>query len=387
MVRGYDNVLLSNYMEVCCIKKKLNIRMVYAIALILMLATICSFTGVRISAKAEEVQKDEKELIEILDSNSKNMQELETEIDESEANIDASTDAYYILSHRTYSNTPKSEFKRKPRYGLYNFDSIRVGDIIYESKVLDGIGHCAIVSDVSHDSYYGTYIQTIEAVGGGVQYGYLDDYRMYDYGVYVCTPYLVNDVNRGKAVDFCKNQLGKAWWYDTDDTPIDLDENQQSWYCSELIFAAYYNATGSLLQTGVTDSGHVLPGHLYYTWQTADVVKYDELFLRLSIDTSKPKWTINVYNPNHNDVYVCYNTKMCFGNDAINWTNNLKNPGYFTLSACSTLSKNVSTNLFATHVTFSWVYSTGTASVRFVTYVYELSTTGTLSVGYNIIYL
>jgi len=99
-----------------------------------------------------------------------------------------SLDASYILSSQTYSITPWSEFTREPEYGLYDFSNIHVGDIIYESETIIGeIGHCAIVSDISHYYYYDNdnnikvYIQTIEAVLGGVQYGFLDDKRILEY--------------------------------------------------------------------------------------------------------------------------------------------------------------------------------------------------------------
>lgn len=192
--------------------------------------------------------------------------------------------------------------------------------------------------------------------------------------------------NRQAAVAFCANQLGKAWWYDTDDTPLDLDANQETWYCSELIYAAYYNATGSGFQCGALDDGHILPAHLYATWQTSTVVAYDELFLQLSIDTSDAKWTINVFNPNHTTIDVTYNKKMCGSNDAKTWTD-LNDTETFSLSARSTASKRVRTNFLATHITFSWFYSDGSVNVRLISYANHLSTDGTLDLNYNIIYI
>lgn len=297
-----------------------------------------------------------------------------------------SIDANYILSSRQYSSTPKSEFGREPKYGAYDFSNIKIGDIIYESKFLNGIGHCAIVSDISHSSYYGDYIQTIEAVAGGVQYGFLDDTRMLEYEVYVCSPYLASMSNRQSAVDFCTRQLGKSYWYDTDESATDLDENQSNWYCSELIYAAYYNAMGRGLQCGALDDGHILPIHLYSTWETSDVVLFDDIFLKLSVDTSGSKWTINVKNPMSYTIQVDYNQKMCFEADARDWTN-LTNQDTFSLEAKNSVSKRVKTNFLATHVTFSWKYSESGADVRIVSYANQLSSSGGISVCYNIIYL
>lgn len=127
---------------------KSNQKSIVALFLLFVLTLCFSFSGVFINAKAEELSTDQIDQETITESVS-------------------SLDANYILSSQTYANTPTSQFSRAPKYGVYDFSDIRVGDIIYESDFLNGIGHAAIVSDVSHASGYGTYIQTIEAVPGG----------------------------------------------------------------------------------------------------------------------------------------------------------------------------------------------------------------------------
>ena len=299
-----------------------------------------------------------------------------------------SLDASYILSSQTYSITPWSEFTREPEYGLYDFSNIHVGDIIYESETIIGeIGHCAIVSDVSH--YYcdnnnnvKTYIQTIEAVLGGVQYGFLDDRRILEYGTYVCNYYVANSTQKQGAVNFCASQLGKGYWVDTDSTPIDLDGNQLNWYCSELVFAAYYNATNSLMQVGVSDSGHVFPSHIYNTWQTVTRISYDSIFLKISIASTNPRWTIHVLNNTGDDKVAEYNTKMCYFNDAKYWTN-LYDKVTFYLPSASSTDKRVYEVIFAKYITFSYEKIIGNVRYRIITYANNLSNNGTMSVHYN----
>ncbi|MBP5343128.1 hypothetical protein J6Y73_04310 [bacterium] len=303
-----------------------------------------------------------------------------------------SIDADYILSNQTYSITPNSEFKREPKYGFYNLSNICVGDIIYESDTFIGnIGHAAIVVDISHYYYDAngllkTYIQTVEAVGGGVQYGFLDDTRIAHYGTNICRVYLSTTAQKQAAVNFCLGQIGKWYWYDMDNTPIDIDENQHSWYCSELVYAAYYNAMNQGLQVGTLSDGHIMPFHIYDSWQTSTIIDYDDIFLNISISSSNPKWTIEVDNYTDNPVTVYYNTRMCFENDAMNW-NNLIDVSSFSLSSGSSSQKRIYERLFAGYITFSYIYNDGINSYRLVTYANNLSTNGTLSKHVNIIVL
>ena len=124
---------------------------------------------------------------------------------------DTSFNRDHLLSGHSYDTTPLSEFARRPVYGAYDLSQIRVGDIIYEEvdNSPEG-GHAAIVSDISHDSYYGKYIQTIEVTPEkGVTYGFLDDIRIYEFKANICYLYSSNSAQIATVIEFCKSQLGK----------------------------------------------------------------------------------------------------------------------------------------------------------------------------------
>ena len=137
----------------------------------------------------------------------------------------------------------------KPYYGDYDLiNQVQPGDILYEDAGGFGItGHIAIIEGINYDSQHDTYyISVIEAIGyisnnagdgDGVCVGVLDDKRFTDRrgSIYRLTG--VNNVDTQGAVRFCRSQIGKN--YD-----LDLKKNtssgELSWYCSELIWAAFY---------------------------------------------------------------------------------------------------------------------------------------------------
>ncbi len=95
------------------------------------------------------------------------------------------------------SYTPSSAFQRAVEYedrSLYSL--LQEGDIILETNctsslfggAVNNIGHTAYIYNVAKSGIYGSYIQTIEAVGGGIQFGFLDDNRMITFGVVVLRP-------------------------------------------------------------------------------------------------------------------------------------------------------------------------------------------------------
>lgn len=187
--------------------------------------------------------------------------EVAEEIEQIETYAATPTARDFLLSGHSYDKTPASEFNRKPIYGAYDLSKVQVGDIIYDEwdNSPEG-GHAAIVSNIAHNSDYGTYIQTIEVMPDrGVTYGFLDDQRIYEFSSSACYVYLSNAQQRLDAIAFCKSQLGKGYWYDTDNSPIDSDVNQPDWYSSELVYAAYQVGMGRGLMTGSSDDHHILP--------------------------------------------------------------------------------------------------------------------------------
>lgn len=78
-------------------------------------------------------------------------------------------------------------------------------------------------------------------------------------------------------------------------------------------------------------------------------------------------WNIEVSNNSNSTMRVIYNTKMCFEDDAKNWTG-LTDIDYFELQAGQSKVVNVETNVFATHIAFSYIVN----GKRYVTYANEL---------------
>ena len=84
-------------------------------------------------------------------------------------------------------------------------------------------------------------------------------------------------------------------------------------------------------------------------------------------------WTIKVSNNSNSKINVIYNTKMCFENDAINWTG-LGDIDYFDLQAGESKIVEVESNGFATHVAFSYVVG----NKRYVTYANEFDSSNNM---------
>lgn len=92
------------------------------------------------------------------------------------------------------------------------------------------------------------------------------------------------------------------------------------------------------------------------------------------------KWSIKVTNLCSEGAEIKYNTKMCFANDAQNWTN-LSNIDSVSLSSGGDTTVDVQENWFATHITFSLTTDVG---YRWITYGYNLNSANyTMTSGHN----
>ena len=157
------------------------------------------------------------------------------------------------------------------------FDYVRKGDIMYDSLGSGignvGIGHVAIIEGFFWDSTYQQYyIRTIEAnPNHGVTRGLLSPSRFAD----LKSMYRVKNMNEAKrnsVISFCVSQLGKPYvpinnLYDIISNFVSQNSspNTTSWYCSELVWAAYYSA-GYNLDSGFTPG--VLPAHIIDSSET-----------------------------------------------------------------------------------------------------------------------
>lgn len=156
-----------------------------------------------------------------------------------------------------YYNTGE-KLPQKANYTKHNLLRIvEPGDIIYEQEGGYGItGHIAIVEGIYYDSKYRqNYIRIIEATTDGVCRGVLDDERIDDKGVVVLKVRGASKSNISSAIAFCKSQIGKKYYLDFEKN---TSKNEKDWYCSELVWAAYYTeeidieTTGKINEPGIT---------------------------------------------------------------------------------------------------------------------------------------
>lgn len=272
--------------------------------------------------------------------------------------------------------TPASAFRRVAKYGKFDYSAIHEGDILFESATIgNNVGHTALVYDVnkpgsasmiddSTNSNRSTYIQTIEAVAGGVQFGFLDDTRMVDFGVVVLRA--TNDlsaIEHAKYFTWC--QLDKPYRLPIDDsTQHDMDIDSPYWFCSELNYAAYLDAGIDLHAIG--SDGWCWPYDLLLSNYLDYVNVSDCLDARL-LSKDGDTWQFRIYNTSNSSITLYYNTKLAFEGDARNWTG-LKDITSKTINAGSSTIVNVSKNVLADTATFSHIKN----GKRYITYCGDL---------------
>lgn len=156
-------------------------------------------------------------------------------------------------------------------YDNYNIlSTVKKGDIIEETEglVAQITGHIAIVQGKYWDPIYDQYyIRTIEAGIDGVVFGVLDDERYDERGV---TVYYVRNATTSQinsAVGFAKIQIGKPYALDIPLlTFCNYNVDASNWYCSELVWAAYYNQ-------GINLNGNTIPLNIYMPASLGDSTK------------------------------------------------------------------------------------------------------------------
>ncbi len=157
-------------------------------------------------------------------------------------------------SSKWYYNTGTS-LPQRANYSKYKLLSVvKKGDLVFEAKGGFGItAHIGIVEGIYYSSTYNQYyVRIIEAISDGVVRSVLDDERVDDKGVTIlrvsgATTNIINE-----ALKFCQGQLGKAY-------NLDFKKNtsyyEKDWYCSELVWAAYYNQGIDIEKTGINEPG------------------------------------------------------------------------------------------------------------------------------------
>lgn len=158
--------------------------------------------------------------------------EINSSDDASVCSSSSSGDGYY------WENTGES-LPRSIDYGngeLLNY--LKRGDIVFEG--MSTTNHSAIVEGIYYDSVYNQYyVRVIESVkNGGVCRGILTPDRM---EVKQGEVYRITDATNSEiegAFDFIYNQLGESYEIAVYKNPSDSNVD---WYCSELIWAAFYH--------------------------------------------------------------------------------------------------------------------------------------------------
>ena len=148
-------------------------------------------------------------------------------------------------NQKWYYNIDDRGILKKPTYNnsVYNLlgSYIYNGDLLYEAAGFFGLtGHMAMVQGVFYSTEHGSYYRrVIESVHpGGVCHGVLDDVRFVERKGYLLWVPSATQTQRNDAVNFCESQFRKPY-------VLDLAKNtspsEKDWYCSELVWAAYYN--------------------------------------------------------------------------------------------------------------------------------------------------
>ena len=250
-------------------------------------------------------------------------------------NSSSGDENYIIGKNKDYKNgIPKSAFKRMPIYRNYYDYEYRRCDVIYETFTFVGeIGHAACV--VSSWEYTNEtniddripYVKTVEAVGSGVNYGFLDDERMCKFGILI---YRSNTSLKMKQKDnienFLHSQIGKPYLLAGG---YSSSANKANWMCSTLVEAAYEAGNVKLF-----DNPHyVRPDELVTSSKlslvqplTSEFIEYVSVTVKYDFLLFGKHYDVKLYNPTTSTRTVEYTSKtIAIGNRLSSW-----NSGYDT---------------------------------------------------------
>ena len=176
-------------------------------------------------------------------------------------------------------------------YSLSNLlETVQAGDILYEQATDHDnfVGHAAIVEGIFYDSTYNQqYIRVIEATFHGVNRGILTPIRLNArYG----TVLRVDDATstqKNAAVSFAIGQIGKDYFLNL--FGKGYEPSKLAWYCSELVWAAYYNQ-GIDLSPGINC---VRPIEFLQSILTSSIASFSNTIAVLDFDSSNHHVLLN----------------------------------------------------------------------------------------------
>lgn len=147
----------------------------------------------------------------------------------------------------------------------------------------------------------------------------------------------------------------------------------------------YISENGTATSIAITLSGQTL----HYSYYANNLSTSGTMSLNSSSRSSRirienrgksgTKWNIRVKNPTNHDITVHYNCKMCFENDAKNWTALSNNERIVVVEPHKYEDIQISENWFATHITLSYV----SGSTRYITYANELNVNKSIHMYWN----
>lgn len=239
--------------------------------------------------------------------------------------------AYYALGTTDYSTFPAGCFSSVTPYydsgNLEYYNLLNEGDIIYETSGSSSgvlVGHTSMIYDLSRSSYYGNIIISIDALNGNttdekrVQFCFLDDNRMVDFGVVILRPVGTSSTAIINAKYFTYAQLAKPYSFTLNRANTSI--NSTEWYCSELVWAAYLytgiNICASADGNTMYYVGCILPSNIALSVNTYRVLLYQNNIQIKSYISNGYAF----YNARNFNVTAQYNSKLCFESDAANWT-------------------------------------------------------------------
>lgn len=253
---------------------------------------------------SEEEREAYQEVSEYLEQNHYEEVSLEKFLECYEDSEYSSIQEYALSIERTidgeselYSSSPSSSadywfyntgttLPQEPNYSKYNLlKVVKKGDIVYDANGAWGItGHIAIIEGLYYSAKYSTYyIRVIEAIGDGVCRGVLDDYRVDERASSIYRVNCATNANINSAVSFCLGQLGKPWKIHPGKY---TSASSAYWYCSELVWAAYYNQGIDFESSTISDGPGIMPKDIVYSNLTEQVsILY---FKRPSLTSATP---------------------------------------------------------------------------------------------------
>lgn len=169
-----------------------------------------------------------------------------------------------------YYNTG-TDLPQQANYSKYNLlNTVKKGDIIFEANGGLGItGHTAIVEGIFYsDTQQQYYIRVVEATLLGVIRSVLDDERIDENAGTVLRVSDATESQINNAVSFCTSQLGKSYLLDF---AKDTSASESNWYCSELVWAGYYNQGINIETTGFYNEPGITPRDIYNSSKTCEV--------------------------------------------------------------------------------------------------------------------